>query len=169
MTKDQIAGLVAVAVLAAAKEVAPDDVCRVALAYAIGNQRGRSGPVAKVRGYAAVALHSRTGLSNGAIGRMVGTPAAIVWRMRTRPPDWWQDRTLDRVGEALDAYLAGGWVLGLRKPETAPRAAASDPGRPPAVAIPRFLPSRPSAPGKRALLDDLRRAVENTARMTRQD
>jgi hypothetical protein len=165
---------VAVAIVASAREVAPMEVERIAVLVASGEQV-RGGPnghveIARARAYAAMALRSRFKASAFQIGRLVGagSPASylsvISHDVAKGLRNWWDDDAFDRVAAALDAQMDREDGFRAKQPQDAPARPAG-----PLLAAPAPIPqlARPAvSPGKRNLMEELRRAVENTARMT---
>lgn len=108
-TADQVA----VAIIAAAREVDPAQWGALALQVAGGEQclAGRHGYTAlpRARAYAAKALRSEFDCGAVAIGTMLGfgTPGACIsgieFQLRNKSAKWWQPESLERVIAAVRA------------------------------------------------------------------
>jgi hypothetical protein len=178
-----IADKVAVAIVAAAREVGGDGWQQVAFDVAGGKTvLGGGDPVTRARYYAGHALNLMTDLPKSVIARAVGSRFADSFFgnvKMARERAWWDDAIVDRVTQAIFAVpeeerpeiesepepavsipvdLAEGIVL----PQLPPRPVSSL--NTCATAAPTPRPA--VTPGKRSALDLLRQAVENTQRMT---
>ncbi len=192
MTDHPNADQIAEAIVAAARAVAfaPFDVPRIALAVASGQKDkpgplgSRTGSIAKARAYAAMALRARFKASASYVDRVVGSRSVGVYCSQLSQDiskgrkGWWNDAVFDHVSKAVEAARVFRATPEPAPENNEPAAAAGLPD--PVVGVPLARrapdplppPSPPGlyrTPGQRAAYEDLRRAVENTAKLQPRD
>jgi hypothetical protein len=159
------ADAVAAAIVAASRETGADPL-RVASGQRDLVREPMAHETSRARAYAALALREWFPTHQAmSIARVVGSQSPQVYlsvlQRRKRTFKWWDEAAFWRVLGAVEQAERSHGGSEPAEAESLPTPAPGPPDSPPAP-----IPPRPLTPGKRNLLEDLRRAVENTARMT---